>query len=69
MKNKPSGRPRFPALGAALILCALAFAPACLAQARSCADTRFTAASAANARSITALVFSPFGRAERGWET
>lgn len=68
MKNKPSVRPRFPPLAAALLFAALLFAPACLAQTRSCADTRFVAASTANARSLSTLAFSPFGRAERGWE-
>lgn len=72
MKNKPSVWPRFPALAAAGLACALAAAPACFAQARppaqSCADARYVAASAANARSVSSLAFSPFGRAERGWE-
>jgi len=68
VKNKPSDRPRFPAFAAVALLCALAFAPACLAQTPSCADMRHVAASAANARSVSSLAFSPFGRAERGWE-
>lgn len=69
MKNKASDRPRFPAFAAVAFLCMFVFAPACLAQTRSCADTRYAAASTANARSVANLVFSPFGRAEVGWET
>ena len=50
------------------MLAALLFAPTSLAQTRSCADTRFVAASTTNARSVSTLAFNPFGRAERGWE-
>jgi hypothetical protein len=53
----------------AALLGALAVARESHAQSATCADSRYVAASAANARSVTTLAFSPFGRAERGWET
>jgi len=39
------------------------------AKASSCRNEDFEAAAEANARSLHTLTWSPFGRAERGWET
>ena len=69
MDKKPSVKLWFRTLAAALLLLASTFATGANAQTGACfSPITYAGAGAANGITLRTLAFSPFGRAEAGWE-